>query len=483
MHIPAGYVLLLLFLIYWLALIVLLIGDEREPSLTLVWLLVLVFLPGLGVLLYILVGRDWRVVAKRKGWTQALHTQRVEGMRAVHERNEGASERFVRVWRGTTADKVKRAISAKQVAKVLPASSLELFVTGAAKFASLKKDLREAQRFIHLQYFIWEQDALTAEITAILLERLAAGVEVRITYDWIGSIKFGKRELKQLARAGARVRADLADILRANYRNHRKIVVIDGDVGYTGGMNMGQEYIDGGPRFASWRDTHVRLTGQAVADLQKLFASRWYEYKRLPESLFEARYMPAPEPCCIEEGILVEVASQGVEDYWDMARRAHLVAIAQAERTVYIQSPYFVPDYSVYDELLNAALSGIEVRLMMTGVVDRRIPFWAAHTYFKRFLEAGGHIHLYMDGFFHPKTIFIDGDLAAVGTMNMDNRSLKLHKELMLWVFDKPFAQQVQDSFLVDLEHCRELTIEDVQAIGRLTRFRNQAARLLSEAL
>ena len=120
---------------------------------------------------------------------------------------------------------------------------------------------------------------------------------------------------------------------------------------------------------------------------------------------------------------------------------------------------------------------------MVTGVVDRRIPYWAAHTYFRRLLEAGGHVHLYMDGFFHPKTVVVDGDLAAVGTMNMDNRSLKLYKELMLWVFDKPFAQQVQESFLVDLEHCRELTIDDVRDIGRLTRFRNQAARLLSEAL
>ncbi len=482
MHISA-YFFLIAFVVYLMVLIVLMIGDEREPSLTLAWLLVLIFLPFLGVLLYILMGRDWRVVAKRKGWTQALHAQRVEGMAPLYERNRPAAERFRREWRGTTADKVQRAISAKEVAQVLPASSIELFVTGADKFASLKRDLRNARRFIHLQYFIWEQDELTAEITAILHERLKAGVEVRITYDWIGSIRFGKRELKRLAGAGAHVHADLADVLRANYRNHRKIAVIDGEVGYTGGMNMGQEYIDGGPRFATWRDSHVRITGQAVADLQKLFASRWYEYSRLPESVFDARYMPAPDACCIEEGILVEIASQGVEDYWDMARRAHLVAIAQAERAVFIQSPYFVPDYSIYDELINAALSGIEVRLMMTGVADRRMPFWAAHTYFRRLIEAGAHVHLYTAGFFHPKTIVVDGNLAAVGTMNMDNRSLKLHKELMLWVFDKMFAQQVRDSFLVDLEHCREITLDDIRGMGRLRRFRNQAARLLSEVL
>jgi cardiolipin synthase A/B len=404
-------------------------------------------------------------------------------MAPIYARNKPAYDRFIRDWRGTTADKVQRAISAKEVAQVLPASSLELFVTGADKFASLKRDLRNARRFIHLQYFIWEQDQLTAEITEILLERLRAGVEVRITYDWIGSISHGKRELLRLSRAGAQVEADLADILRVNYRNHRKIAVIDGEIGYTGGMNMGQEYIDGVSRFTTWRDTHLRITGQAVADLQDLFASRWYENRRHRQSLFDERYMPAPDAFCIDEGILVEIAGQGAEEPWDMVRRAHLVAIGQAERAVYIQSPYFVPDYSIYDQMINSALSGIEVRLMMTGVPDKRIPFWAAHTYYRRFLEAGGHVHQYMDGFFHPKTIIIDGSLAAVGTMNMDNRSLKLHKELMVWVFDELFARQVQESFFTDLEHCREITLDDIRGVGRLRRFRNQAARLLSEAL
>ena len=482
MHIPA-YAFLLVFVVYWLVLIVLLIGDEREPSLTLTWLLILIFVPVLGVLLYIFLGRDWRVVARRKGWAQALHAQRVKGMSPVYQRNRAAGDRFMREWQGTTADKVQRAISAKEVAQVLPTSSIELFLQGADKFASLERDLRNARRFIHLQYFIWEQDELTAKITAILLDRLKAGVDIRITYDWVGSLRHGKRELRRLENAGALVRADLADVLRVNYRNHRKIAVIDGEIGYTGGMNMGQEYIDGGRRFPAWRDTHLRMTGQAVADLQKLFASRWFEYTWTPESLFEERFMPAPDAFSISEGVLVEVAAQGAEDAWDTARRAHLVGIGQAEQTVHIQSPYFVPDNSIYDQLINSALSGIEVRLMMTGIADKRIPFWAAQTYFRRLIEAGGHIHLYMDGFFHPKTIVVDGSLAAVGTMNMDNRSLKLHKELMVWVFDEPFARQVQASFYADLEHCREVTLDDVRDVGRLRHFRNQAARLLSEAL
>ncbi len=143
-----------------------------------------------------------------------------------------------------------------------------------------------------MEYFIWEQDELTARITAILLDRLAAGVEVRILYDYVGSISFKKDELQQLAAAGAKVSADVKYIFKLNYRNHRKIVVIDGVIGYTGGMNLGQEYIDGGKRFASWRDTHLRMTGQAVAELQKLFAMRWFEDEH--DDLLEDRFLPPP---------------------------------------------------------------------------------------------------------------------------------------------------------------------------------------------
>jgi cardiolipin synthase len=302
-------------------------------------------------------------------------------------------------------------------------------------------------------------------------------------YDWIGCISFKKHELKQLARAGAIVRADVTDLLRINYRNHRKIVVIDGDIGYTGGMNVGQEYIDGGERFATWRDTHLRLTGQAVGGLEKLYASRWFEQKKNHEDLFAEQYMPAPDPTAVEAGTLVEIAAQGVEDPWSATRRAHMVAIGQAEKSVWIQSPYFVPDYSIYDVMINAALSGIDVRFMMTGIPDKRTPFYAAQTYYRKLIEAGGRVYLYEAGFFHSKTIVVDGLVAAVGTMNMDQRSLKLHKELMCWVFDKGFSQQCTDAFLADMENCREITLDDVLTVRRLRRFRDQAARLFSNVL
>ena len=473
----------LIFIVYWVVTVVLLIMDDREPSITIAWLFILIFLPLVGVFFYIFFGRDWKVVARRKGWIQTLARVEKEEMAPIYKRNAQATARFYEEWGDAIAEPISRAISAENVARVLPASSLELYNDGATKFARLMEDLAGAQRFIHLQYFIWEQDELTARIVPILLDRLKAGVEVRIMYDWMGCISFKKRELKQLARAGAKVRADVTDLLRINYRNHRKIVVIDAEIGYTGGMNVGQEYIDGGKRFATWRDTHMRMTGQAVAGLEKLYASRWFEQKKDHENLFAAKYMPAPDPAAVEQGTLVEIAAQGVEDPWSAARRAHMVAIGQAEESVWIQSPYFVPDYSVYDVMINAALSGLDVRFMMTGIPDKPIALWAAQTYYRKLIEAGGRVFLYKAGFLHAKTIVVDGLVSAVGTMNMDQRSLKLHKELMVWVFDQGFARQVADAFVHDMEGCQEVTLDDVLTIGRLKKFRNQAARLFSNVL
>jgi cardiolipin synthase len=473
----------LVFLIYWVVTIVLLVMDDREPAITIAWLFILIFVPFVGVFFYIFFGRDWKVVARRKGWIQTLARVETEEMAPIYKRNVQATARFYEEWGDAIAEPIMRAIAAENVSRVLPASSLELYNDGAAKFRRLKEDLAAAQRFIHLQYFIWEQDRLSAEIVPILLDRLDAGVEVRIMYDWMGCITFKKRELKQLAKAGAKVRADVTDLLRINYRNHRKIVVIDGEIGYTGGMNVGQEYIDGGERFATWRDTHLRMTGQAVAGLEKLYASRWFEHKKDHENLFGAEFMPAPDPTAVETGTLVGIAAQGVEDPWSAARRAHMVAIGQAEESVWIQSPYFVPDYSIYDVMINAALSGVDVRFMMTGIPDKPIALWAAQTYYRKLIDAGARVFLYEAGFLHAKTIVVDHLVSAVGTMNMDQRSLKLHKELMVWVFDKAFSMQVAGAFLDDMKHCHEVTREDLDAVGGLKRFRNQAARLFSNVL
>ena len=465
-------------LVYWAVVVVLLIYDDREPSSTLVWLFVLIFLPVVGLFLFLFFGRDWKVITARRHWAEGYIAAVKAKMRPIYERNASARERFNELYAGTVAADISTTIRRDSSAYPLPADSVEIYATGAEKFDHLERDLAAATSFIHMEYFIWEQDELTARITEILLDRLAAGVAVRILYDYIGSITFKKDELKRLAAAGAQVSSDVKYLFKLNYRNHRKIAVIDGVIGYTGGMNMGQEYIDGGKRFPSWRDTHLRMTGQAVAELQKLFALRWFEDEH--EDLLDDSHLPPARRGGADGQVLTQVVAHTIEDPWEAGRRSHMIAISQAKRTLNIQSPYFVPDPGIYDAMINAALSGVELRFMMTGKVDKKLPFWAAQTYYEPLLRAGAHVYLYEAGFFHAKTIAVDSQICAVGTMNMDIRSLRLHKELMVWLYDGELTRQLEEIFERDLLHCREMTLDDVHSVGRWHRFRNSFARLFS---
>jgi cardiolipin synthase len=304
---------------------------------------------------------------------------------------------------------------------------------------------------------------------------------VRILDDFLGSLSYGKDQLKALKAAGAHVGSDVTQIRKLNYRDHRKITVIDGVIGHSGGVNIGQEYIDGGSKFASWRDTGVRFTGPAVAELQKLFAERWYEVYR--ENLFDERYFPPADTPVVEAPIMTQVVAQGVEEFWSSSTRAHEIAITGAHERVSIQSPYWVPDPTMLDAFINSALSGVEVRFMMTGVPDKKLAFHAAQSYWEPVLRAGGHVYLYMAGFLHAKSITVDGQVSAVGTMNLDIRSLRLNQELMVWIYDESVARRQEEIFDADLAKCVEVTLEEIASWSRFRRLRNSAARLASNLL
>ena len=403
-----GYIILVL---YWIGVIFVIVGEDREPAVSLAWILFLIVVPVLGLVFYFFLGRNWRAITAKSPKTKAIHDYIITYMTPIYDRNAATVERLNEPNDSAVVDQLQSLIEAVNYAKPLPATSMKILPGGKYKFPALLEDMAKAERFIHLQYFIWYQDQPSRDITDVLLDRLKAGVEVRIMNDYIGNISYKKDHIKELEAAGAIYDSDIKDLGRANYRNHRKFVIIDGDLGYTGGINVGQEYIDGMrdgvQRFPSWRDTHVRYTGQAVAELQKLFAERWYEVRK--ENLFDEKYFPAPAEPGQEGTILTQMVAHGVSDPWESARRAHMVAIGEADRHAYIQTPYFVPDVGLYDTMVNAALSGVDVQMMMPGPhLDKGFPFWAAESYFKQFLQAGGRILLYQDGFFHSKTLSVD---------------------------------------------------------------------------
>ncbi len=466
------------YLILWLYVMATLIMEDREPADTLAWAFALLLVPGLGMIFYFIAGRDWATITEKKKWMQDYYEQLQAALRPFFERNAAADRRFRQQFGGTYVERLSDTMAREDGLGVVTADRAEIFPTGQEKFSRLKADLAAAQKFIHIQYFIWENDELTDALTEILKERVQAGVQVRFLYDYLGSKHWDKSKLEALVPLGAKVAKDVVSISRLNYRDHRKIVVIDGEIGYTGGYNVGQEYVDGGERFAVWRDTHVRVTGQIVGELEALFAARWFDQTK--EDVCTDEYLPQRPRGDAEAGVLCQVIAQSVEDYWKSSRRAHMLAVGNAAKRVWIQSPYFVPELGLYDTMINAALSGVDVRFMMTGVPDKKVPFWAAWTYFRPLLKAGVKVYLYEAGFLHSKTITADGQITAIGTMNMDIRSLRLHKELMLWMYDEKLAFRQERLFEEDIANSHEVTLMDLDSLSLTVRFRNSFMRLLS---
>ncbi|MDZ4168067.1 MAG: cardiolipin synthase [Coriobacteriia bacterium] len=465
---------------YWIAVTVVVITDEREPTETLAWLLVLFAFPGVGLLFYFLFGRNWKKIAQRSAWMKDIFALARPTMDRVWGQYS-ATENALLEWaepRGY-APIIKTALAA-DTTHVMPAYDVTILKDGKALYDTLKTDLRNAKDTINFQVFIWERDKLTAELTAILSERAQAGVEVRLLTDYVGCMAYKKDEIKQMQAAGVKFHADLPDWRKINYMDHRKIIVIDSVIGYVGGLNVGQEYIDGQPHYQSWRDTHSKFHGPAVADLQKLFAARWHENSK--ESLFNERFFPKEYP---SDGVMVPAitVAQAVELLWDPARRVHEAAMAAARERIWIQSPYFIPTPDIYEIMVNQALAGKDVRLMITGVPDKNLPWRAAHSFFHKFLLAGGKIYMYEPGFFHGKTITIDGEMCAIGTMNMDIRSLALHKEVMTWYFSKDIATQHDAIFEEDMSKSSQVTLETVANWPASFKLRNSVSRLMSNLM
>ncbi|NTW28088.1 MAG: cardiolipin synthase [Coriobacteriia bacterium] len=470
-----------LLVLFWIVAVTLIVSQNRDPAITMGWILIFLLLPYVSLAIYFFAGRDWKRIHARQRWVRDFGTIQKPFMESIYSRYRGYSDSISAKYDGTPIERLECAISRERGNRPLPANEIAICPDGAEYFPLLIEDISRAQHSIHMQYYIWERDELSAKVCRALTERLNAGVEVRILNDFLGSLRYRKDELRALAAAGARVGSDVRQIGKLNYRDHRKIVVIDGVIGHTGGMNIGQEYIDGGDRYPSWRDTSIRMTGPAVAELAHLFAERWYGVFR--ESLFDAKYFPPADILVAENPIMTHVVAQGVEEYWSSSTRAHEIAISGAEKRVLIQSPYWVPDATMLDLFLNTALSGVELKFMMTGWPDKKIAYRAAQSYWEPVIRAGGHVYLYNAGFFHAKTIAIDGMVSAVGTMNLDIRSLRLNHELMVWLYDEGLARQQEEIFAADLAHCTEVTLDDIAAWSRLKRFGDSSARLASNLL
>ncbi len=454
--------------------------SNRDSTTSILWIILIFTVPLLGLGIFILLGIDWqRHKLLKYSPEEALNTYRI----AYEDINKQFMKKM-RFQNPDTANDVEKLIKLIQKgchSSLTYADSYRLFYRGEDFFASLLDDIRHAEKQIHMDFFIWRSDSLGEKIKDILIEKASQGLEIRLIFDGFGSLlRISHRYRRELKKAGISYRyfLDLRDPgsrHKINYNNHKKIVTIDGKIGYLGGMNIGQEYIDGGRHFASWRDTQIRLTGSCLTLLDSVFMADWANC--INENV---TYPAPPEHDETKQQYPLQIAVSGPDSEWFSLKLAYLSLISNANSEVFIQSPYFVPDNSMLDALQTAALSGTKVYFMITGVPDKRVAWWAAHTYLEKIIRAGVRVFSYEKGFLHSKVFIVDHHLCSVGTCNMDIRSFHLHYEINAMIYSDKITGELKEQFYLDMKDCREVNLEYFKNLGLLKRLRNSLCRLAS---
>jgi cardiolipin synthase len=457
----------------WIAInAVLLVLQRRPAASTIAWLLVLVFLPIVGLVLYRLIGPLKLERRKRKRWrAKRLVGEGLRGMAALHD---GAGNRhqlaLVPVHLGGPPP--------------LHAESVDIYFDGASAYEAIMEAVAAARHHVHLEYYIWEPDGIGTRLRDLLVERARAGVKVRLLLDGTGSNRLSSKFLRPLRDAGASVawfnpvRLWTLRRRRADFRSHRKIVVCDGRVGFTGGMNITDVHSS---RLSSsyWRDTHLRLTGAAVWPIQRLFFEDWcFAYGEL--IAVDTETVPPPR----SEGThLVQIVASGPDANSFALHKLFFTAINQATQRVWLTTPYFVPDEALLTALVTAALRGVDVRVLIPRRGDSLLVDLAARSYFPELLEARVRIFEYQPRFIHAKTMLCDDDVAVVGTANFDNRSFRLDFELAAVLFGPPANHRLAEGFEHDCAESRELLPAELAAASFPRRLGEASARLLSPLL
>ena len=477
----------LLTFIFWInaiiavsVIIIAIILDNRSPQSSISWIMILIFFPIVGLIFFLLIGINWKKTKLTKQSPDIIFAKRLKSI--LKNQKYFLSEISISDENESDKYKLMNLLLNSNSSIITNHNKCKIYNTGENFFEDLFRELKNAKSSIHMEFFIWTSDSLGEEIKNILVQKAKEGVEVRIIFDGFGS--FGRISYKYrnaLKQAGIEYKyyLDLVapfSIIKINYSNHRKIVVIDGKIAYTGGMNIGSEYITGGKRFESWRDTQVKLIGESVMLIQTVFLVDWYNSGN--KLLFDDKYFPQNSDTMPE--MQIQVATSGADSEWDSIHQMYFTMITNANNEIYIQTPYFIPDESIMSALETAALSGISVNIIMTGVPDKNIPFWAAHTYFKPLLKAGVNIFLYKKGFMHSKVVVIDGNIVSLGTCNFDIRSFHINYEINTLIYDSNLASEMIEYFYNDLRYCETISKEYLENINIFKNFRNSAIRMLS---
>lgn len=456
--------------------------EKRSTNSIIAWILILYLAPYVGFIVFILIGRKMNN-ANMFGFKNAELNTFKSYLNKNEEKNKYNKESLY--------EKNKDMILALEAMDYSPYrndNNVSMYSDGKLFFNELLESLKKAKKSINIEFYIFKNDDIGTKILNVLEEKAKEGVEVRLLYDSVGSRSLNRNVLNKLINEGGKVGEFFPSWLKfininMNFRNHRKIVVIDNNVGFVGGFNVGDEYLGKDSKFGYWRDTHIKFTGSAVNDLNLRFLADWRYATKEEVSLEEI--FEANEENSNSNNVGMQIVSSGpnLSDKYEI-KMAYLKMIQKAKKYLYIQSPYLIIDNSISDSLKLAADSGVDVKIMIPGKGDHPFVYWANLVYAGDLIKEGIRVfHYDKNAFLHAKTVVIDDEVCSIGTANMDTRSFELNFEVSSFIYSEKIAKEQKYEFENDMKMCEELTLEKYQNRSRIVKIKESLSRLFSDVL
>jgi cardiolipin synthase len=475
----SGWVLVAIFLLTAIPTILVILLENRNPVKSLAWILVLLFLPILGFMLYLYFGQDYRrqKIVSKKSIRRLGEIPKIKAEEADLDNPTLPKHHQLLI----------RLLQKNSDAFPFKGNRMEVYGNEKETFKMLFSAIADAKHEINIEFYIIEYDVVGKQFLNLLMQKALEGVKVRLIFDYVGSFHLKRSLQRTLRKAGVEIYPFLPVHFkitlrrnRVNYRNHRKIIIIDGQIGFTGGVNMAARYLVGN-KLGRWRDTLLKIDGPAVFGMLNAFLIDWYFVSR--QLLTIEMLFTNIKLYDLDKQNIVQIVTSGPDSDWESIMQGVVVAITTATRYVYIQTPYFMPTEVVMSALQTAALSGVDVRVMLPEHTDTWMTQSSSYSYITQSLEAGVKIYLYKNAFLHSKAIVIDDLLSSVGSANMDFRSYEQNFELNAFVFDAETALSLRQLFEQDQEQCEEITLEQWQNRPVSTRIKESFARLFSPLL
>ncbi len=454
------------------------IFQNRAPYKTLSWVMVVLLVPVVGIIFYLLFGQNYRKqkIFSHKSILDAEQLSNIADFQVntLYERLSSASEKV------KEKEHIIKLMLNNNKSYLTEYNKVNILIDGKETFPSMFESIAGAKRYINMEVYRFESDILGMKFCDALVEKAKEGVKVRVIFDDVGSWNLSKKIVRWMRNNGVQIYPFMPVSFpwltnKINYRNHRKILVVDGVKGYVGGLNIADKYLHGQRSIGNWRDTHLFITGEAVTSLNNVFMVDWYFVSKI--LLNDANLLP--DEFNVSDKCWIQIAFSGPDSDWSNIMQVYFSAIATAKKYIYLCTPYFSPDETILNALFTASLSGVDVRLILPGKSDSPVAYWNTRSYIEELMDAGIKIYLYNEGFNHSKYLLVDDVFASVGSANVDMRSFDLNFEIAAMIYDEDFAARLLKVFYSDISRSNEIKLEEWEKRKKTERYKESLARIL----